>query len=91
MKKIFNQNFYASKVEVNPVISNQSSLKSESDEWLTSVEVCNYLKISKKTLMNNVSLGHIPRFKLGRLNRYLKSEIERLVLPTPRRGESRWE
>lgn len=91
MKKIFNKNFYSSKTEVNPVNSNNSSLKTESDEWLTSVEVCDYLKISKKTLMNKVSLGHIPRFKLGRLNRYLKSEIEELIAPTPRRGERRWE
>jgi excisionase family DNA binding protein len=78
VKKIFNQKFCSSKVEVNPVSLNKSSLKTESDEWLTSFEVCTYLKISKKTLMNKVSLGHIPRFKFGRLNRYLKVKLKDL-------------
>ncbi len=59
-----------------------SSLKIESEEWLTSEEVAAYLKISKKTLMNLVSLGKVPRYKFGRLNRYRKKEIYDLVLPS---------
>lgn len=91
MRKLFTPNSQISDDEKYLLYLRHCSLKSESEEWLTSTEVSQYLKISKKTLMNKVSLGHIPRYKLGRLNRYKKSEIEGLILPTRSKGESRWE
>lgn len=64
----------------------KSSLTTESEEWLTSAEVAQYLKISKKTLMNLVSLGKVPRKKFGRLNRYKKSDILLLITDSSERS-----
>lgn len=59
-----------------------SSFSIESEQWLTSAEVADFLKISSKTLYNLVSLGKIRRYKFGRLNRYKQSDIERLIRPS---------
>ncbi len=56
------------------------SLKTEY-EWLTTVEAAEYLRVSVKALWNMTSNGHVPVHKLGRRNRYLRSELERLLLP----------
>ncbi len=59
-----------------------SSLPFELDEeWLNSVEAANYLRISIKTLMNLSSNGTVPYYKFGRLNRYKKSELAKLIKP----------
>jgi excisionase family DNA binding protein len=49
-------------------------------EWLTSREAAEYLKISVGTLLNLTSRGAVPFYKFGRRNRYLKSELRRLLL-----------
>jgi excisionase family DNA binding protein len=54
-------------------------------EWLTSSEAAEYLGITTKTLMNLTSNGHVPYYKLGRRNRYLKNEL-RMLLLSQRRG-----
>lgn len=48
--------------------------------WLDSKEAAQYLKISEASLRNNVSLGKIPYYKLGRRNRYLRSELDQVML-----------
>ena len=55
-------------------------------EWLTSREAAEYLRISTKTLLNLVSNGKIPFYKLGRRNRYLESELRKALLAEPRGG-----
>ena len=60
--------------------SNCSSLKTEEDdEWLTTVEAAEYLKLSVGSFRNMVSDGHIPHYKLGRRNRYLRCELRNLL------------
>lgn len=58
----------------------------DDDIWWTSAEVTKYLKIHPKTLMNLVSLGKVPYYKLFHSNRYKKSDIEALITP-PGRGQ----
>jgi len=54
------------------------------DEWLTTKEASELLKISEKTLLNLASVGKVPFYKLGRRNRYLKSELNDLLLSEKR-------
>ncbi len=59
------------------------SMKTE-DEWLTSDEAAEFLRVSVKTLLNMVSSGKIPYYKLSNRNRYLKSELQELLLSNKR-------
>lgn len=64
--------------------------KNDEKEWLTTSEAANYLGLTNKALYNMASNGHIPHYKLGRRNRYLKSELREL-LSSQRRGVLSWE
>jgi excisionase family DNA binding protein len=67
--------------------SNNRSLKIESEEkleWLTSQEAADHLRINKKRLLNLTSYGRVPYFKFGRTNRYLRQELDRLLLDKPK-------
>ena len=61
--------------------SNNSSLKFI---WLDSQEAASYLRISVKTLMNLSSNGELPFYKFGRRNRYLKEELDQILLQNKR-------
>ena len=61
-----------------------SSLTTE--EWLTTKQAAEFLKISESSLRNQTSRGKILCDKLFRSNRYLKSELVQL-LRSSRRGE----
>jgi len=52
--------------------------------WLTSKEAAVHLKISTRSLLNMTSCGKIPYYKLGNRNRYLKSELDALLLRSKR-------
>ncbi len=59
------------------------SLKSKNDKaeaWLSTEQAAEYLGISVGSLRNRVACGEIPRRKLGRLNRYLRSELDALLV-----------
>jgi excisionase family DNA binding protein len=56
----------------------------QSDKWLTTEEAAEYLRISPKSLLNEASNGNIPHYKFGRRNRYLLSELKKLLLGKPR-------
>ena len=56
------------------------------DEWLTTKEAAEFLKISPSRLLNLCSLGEIPYSKLKRRNRYLKSDLQSLLLTTKKGG-----
>ena len=62
----------------------ECSLKIEYREWLTSAQASDYLGISTGFLMNLTSTGRVPYYKLGRSNRYLRSELRELLLSQPR-------
>lgn len=47
--------------------------------WFDTNEAARYLKISQASLRNSVSFGKIPYYKLGRRNRYLRSDLDKLL------------
>ena len=47
--------------------------------YLTTREAADFLRVSTKRLLNMVSAGQIPYHKLGRTNRYKRSELEQLL------------
>ncbi|MBI2602835.1 MAG: helix-turn-helix domain-containing protein [Deltaproteobacteria bacterium] len=49
------------------------------DEWLTSAEAAKYLKITEASLRNMVCYGKLHCYKLGRRNRYLKTDLRSLL------------
>lgn len=55
------------------------------DIIFNSEQAATFLSISRAVLMNLVSDGRIPYFKLGRSNRYLRSELAQMILEQ-RRG-----
>lgn len=58
----------------------KGSLKIEDEiEWLTTNEAAAYMRLSVGSFRNMVSDGHIPHFKLGRRNRYKRSELRNLL------------
>lgn len=61
-----------------------SSLKTEYREMLTSKEAAEYLRVSVARLMNLTSNGKIPYYKFGRSNRYLLSELRELLMSQPK-------
>jgi excisionase family DNA binding protein len=56
----------------------------KNEEWLTTEEAAAFLKIGVATLRNMTSNGHVPYYKLGRRNRYLKSELHKMMLSEKR-------
>ena len=74
-------------------VDNETSTEKEtlfenqtSEKWLTTIEAANYLRISSKCLLNLASNGGIPFYKFGRRNRYLESELKKVLLASPRGG-----
>lgn len=57
----------------------------EEQEWFTTEEAAEYLRISPASLRNMTSNGLVPYYKLGKRNRYLKDELKKLLL-SQRRG-----
>lgn len=68
---------------------NESVLNKDMVTWMNTSEAAEYLSISKGRLLNLVSQGVIPVYKLGRSNRYRKEEIDEILLSTRKasRGE----
>ena len=62
------------------------SLKTENIEWLTTKEAADYLRLSTKSLLNLTSNGKVQYYKFGRRNRFLLSDLKRLLLAEPRGG-----
>lgn len=56
------------------------------DEWLTSKEAAQYLRVSVGSLRNMVSNGQIPHFKLFGRNRFHRKDLRQLLKKS--RGES---
>lgn len=58
----------------------------EEDEWMSSEEAAQYLKLSIGSLRNLVSSGIITYYKLGARNRYRRSDLRDLLLRQKRGG-----
>lgn len=69
--------------------SSRPDVGEEIQEWLTTEEAALYLKITPATLRNMVWEQAIPYYKLGRRNRFLKSELFQFLSKT--RKEALWE
>lgn len=70
-----------------PTGGNETSsevLFENSVQWLTTSEAATYLGVSPNALFNMTSNGKIPFYKLGRRNRYLVSELRKMLLQEPR-------
>lgn len=70
--------------EFSDLVLNQGSLTTE--EWLTTEMAAKYLKVSIPSLRNMTSNGQIPFYKLGGRNRYLLSDLRKLLLSQKRGG-----
>ena len=56
--------------------------------WMNSEEAAAYLKISAKSLRNMTSNGSVTYYKLGKRNRYLKNDLDALLLQNQRGGSN---
>ncbi|MFU0833942.1 MAG: helix-turn-helix domain-containing protein [Oscillospiraceae bacterium] len=45
-------------------------------KWLTITEICDYLKISRETVLNWINKKNMPAHKAGRLWRFDVNEID---------------
>ena len=46
------------------------------DKWMTLVEVCKYLKVSRETILNWINKKDMPAHKVGRLWRFDSVEVD---------------
>lgn len=73
-------------IQFGTTIPINSSLKTESCEWLSTEEAATHLRISEHTLRNLVSMGKMPYYKFGRRLRFLKTELNEHLLRNRRGG-----
>lgn len=57
---------------------------SSKGRWFSTEEAADFLRIPVGTLRNMTSNGLVPYYKLGRLNRYLEFDLNRLLLSNKR-------
>lgn len=69
------------------VSSPESPTVFDNREWLNTREAACYLRLTPAVLLNLSSNGRVPFYKLGRSNRYLRTELRDLLLRN-RRGVS---
>lgn len=67
-------------------ISQENVPEDEVSEWLDTDEAAKFLRISSAALRNMTSNGAIPYHKLGRRNRYKRSDLRSLLLQNRRGG-----
>ena len=56
----------------------------DSDKWLTTSEAAAFLAISPKCLLKECSNGKLRYYKFGRRNRFLESDLKKLLKSQPR-------
>lgn len=61
-----------------------TDITSEKMKWLNTKQAAAHIGVSEKALQNLNSLGRIPYYKMGRSNKYLQSELDRLILKNPK-------
>lgn len=90
-RQSFQSNFDSGKKHSNTLffenkISQESVPEDDGPEWLNTVEAADYLRTSPAALRNMTSNGAIPYHKLGRRNRYKRSDLRSLLLQNRRGG-----
>ena len=87
-----NLNNYKKEIEKADHSLTFSTLKASSsgdknpEVWLTTPEAAHILRVSPKQLRNLCNQGVIPFYKLGRCNRYLGSELQKVIFNHRRGG-----
>ena len=77
------------KIQVDVGLHRYSSIfENQADIWLTTHEAAEHLRISAKSLLNLTSNGRIRYFKLGRRNRFLLSDLNRILIAEARGGSN---
>lgn len=67
-------------------LSDSGSVKFLENEFITTDEAAEYLRLSKQSLLNMTSNGKVPFYKLGNRNRYRLQDLQELLLKTKRGG-----
>ena len=65
---------------------NMGSLTTE--DWMTTDQAAQYLNVSSGSLRNMTAKGLIRYYKLGRRNRYLLTDLKKLLLSNQRGGSN---
>jgi hypothetical protein len=66
------------------MVSEKMLIENQIEEWMDSNEAARYLRISTKSLMNLTSNGKVIYYKFGRRNRYLLSDLRKLLFSQKR-------
>ncbi|MBF0313608.1 MAG: helix-turn-helix domain-containing protein [Oligoflexia bacterium] len=80
------------KSKKNPIDRIPIATGSSSDDyhlnqiWMTTKEAASYLRISTHALFNEGTRGRIVPYKLGRRNRYLKKDLDDMLVNQSRNG-----
>lgn len=69
---------------VNELSFSQTRLGSEI-VWFSTLQTASYLDLSVQAVLNMTSNGKLPYYKLGRRNRYKKSDLD-MILEANRKG-----
>ena len=64
-----------------PEIKDHSNKESE---WFTTKDAAEYLRTSTQGILNLVSAGKIPYYKMGKRNMYRRDELRALLLSNKR-------
>lgn len=48
-------------------------------KWLTLIEICEYLKVSRETVLNWINKKNMPAHKVGRLWRFDIAEVDEWI------------
>jgi len=59
-----------------------------SAKWLTTIEAANYLRVSVSSIKMMVYRGQIKVLKLGRRNRFLRKDLDDLIMNSLNKKES---
>ena len=82
------QDVYKRQVSNSPVVKNG---KKKTNNWLDHQDVCQKLKISKRTLQTLRDNGTLAYTKIGNRTYYLPEDVESIVTKVEdRRKEARW-
>lgn len=77
-------------ISENGAVDSSAGISRPLQEWLTTEEAAQYLRVSNKRLLNLCSNGRVPFYKFGRSNRFLRNELRDLLL-AQRKGGTAWE
>ena len=54
-------------------------MMSDTSQWVTMVDICEHLKVSRETVLNWISKKNMPAHKVGRLWRFQIFEVDEWI------------